>query len=666
MSELLQCESESDAALQSPPGSPDITIDKTPPGQQSPTTASSTTTTGRKSKAPTFSIISFAAPRRPVLSRDTFDANAPPYRQVSAAASEAIAPLTQQTNVEFARRPLSPQLSSDDKKENRKVSAELTKQLESLLKPASRSTSGSSSRARPAKSTTSSSWAVTASSIAIRNGCPVQSITTQTWEPPPDLEPPPDPIALVAPEIQSEYFSFPPFDSYPKNARPGLRTRCSDKSWVLLQKLKGKIVEMHNNGQLERSGRSSSRTSLSSRKSRRSSRSPSKPTKGRSDTIQSARRRASESEATSARPDLGVSVADKAATLAERSTRSSGLNQDRVAQECDDNNTTTTTSRQINSTTPVASPPQKQPSPGKHITIVEPDQQSDTRDDSKSPGKRKDSPNIVGLTQSIATTIFQSLVTIATGEVGDQSIAAPSISRESSFRGRPSNTSLYQPKESRGAKEKRQGNANSADSSEDEMSFLEYVKRFADGSPPPGRRIGRIMSPACGQSASLEVPSEHHSDKGKEAIPRTVTFEEQPAVSREMPVEESDSEAADSPSAHEFEPLSPNKTMEEIPEQALYRAEDYNIITEYFYNTQSRLLRLKWPFLHDNEVKYLIDSKWLEMEWEDLEEWAQESAKHIDEEAYVEPDLFEDIEIVDPRSLGHVNVEAESGQAITG
>ena len=83
-----------------------------------------------------------------------------------------------------------------------------------------------------------------------------------------------------------------------------------------------------------------------------------------------------------------------------------------------------------------------------------------------------------------------------------------------------------------------------------------------------------------------------------------------------------------------------------------YTAEDYDTITTYFYNTQARVLKRKWPFLYDNEIKYLIDEKWLEMEWEDLEDWAQESAKHIDEEGYVEPDLFENLTLVDPRGPG--------------
>ncbi|KAF3915524.1 hypothetical protein ABW21_db0203541 [Orbilia brochopaga] len=675
MVESVQHDSVRDAISRSPPGSPVTATDIASPVLSTPIdiTPSSTATFPRTSKASTFSVLSFAPPRRPALADDTFDANAPPYRHVSAGASEAIAPLTQQTNVEFARRPLTPRIISDDKKENRKVSVELTKQLESLLKPASRSTSASSARAKPIKSSSSSAWAVTDSSIAIRHSSPVQSVTTQIWEPPPEVEPS---LELIpAPEIQSEYFSFPPFESYPKNALPGLRKKHSDENWVLLQKLKGKIVEMHNNGQLERSGRSSSQTSLSSsRKSRRASRSPSKPSgtgKPHLDTTHSARRRASDSEATGhhSRPEFGFLTSDKAATVTERSTRSSSLKQDVVPQECDDNTTChhhpPVTDIEAVSSTP-AQDSLRSPPPEKHITIIEPDALSDTNDGSRSPSKTS---NIVGLT-SIASSIFQSLVTIATGDTGEQSSALASISAESSLRSKASNSSPYRRKETRGGKAKDQENASSGDSSEDEMTFLEYVKRFADGSPPPGKRIGRIMSPmpVGGLPASPEIRTEH-LNKGKEAIPRTVKFEAGPVESRDSPEETSDSdEVPDSSSAHEHEPSSLSKAMpeEEDSEGVPYRADDYNIITEYFYNTQGRLLRQKWPFLLDNEVQYLIENKWLEMEWEDLEEWAQESAKHIDEEGYVEPDLFEDIELVDPRSPEFVKKEDELRETLIG
>ncbi|KAJ6264901.1 hypothetical protein Dda_1054 [Drechslerella dactyloides] len=663
MSRAPHCESKGDASHQLPPGSPPASLDLASLGQQDhPTSPHSAASVPRKSKASTFSILSFAPPRRPALSHGTFDPNLPPYRHVSAGASAAVAPVTQETNVESARAPIAPQHPSTSHKENRKVSAELTKQLENLLKPASRSTSGSSSRANPVTSSSSSSWAVTSSSIAIRHSSPVQSVTTETWEPPPEVEPSPTPSPPPVLELQSEYFSFPPFDSYLGKARPGLRTKRSDKSWVLLQKLKGKLVEMHNNGQLERSGRSSSRTSLSSGKSR-PSHSPAKPPKSRSDTTHSARRRASEGEATGQRPELGLRGTGKAATVAERSTRLSGLGQNMVSQEPDGN---ATASPEVASTTQTEDP-QINPSPSKHITIVESDPPADIHNGSKSPGKAKESSNIVEFTQNIASSIFQSLVTIATGDASEQSVAPSSTSREGSFRGKGSTTSPYRSKEPRSGKGKEQRDESSADSSEDELTFMEYVKRFSDGSPPPMRQISRLVSPVGAPPPSMGTTPET-TDKDKEAMPRTVTFKDHPVESTHTPAEASDSEAPDSPNKHEYEASSSRKTTtdEDGLEQFPYRAEDYTIITEYFYNTQGRLLREKWPFLYDNEVKYLIDSKWLEMEWEDLEEWAQESANHIDEEGYVEPDLFEDITLVDPRSLGQEKKEDDMRRATAG
>ncbi|KAK6521700.1 hypothetical protein TWF506_001905 [Arthrobotrys conoides] len=585
----------------------------------------------RKAKASTFSVLSFNPSRRRALSPNTFDSNAIPYHQVSSGVFDPTTQLSHDSPSRSIRKVSASsavgasEQSSLHQKENQRVSPELKKQLESLIAPASRATSQSSAPSTISKSSRFGGWSIGTSSIAIKPSEPVPSIvTTQLWEPEGipegstgDSESDRVPTPLSMSGYQSEYVSFPLFESYPKNPRPGLRSRCSDKSWHLLQKLKGKIVEMHNAGL--HSSRSSSRTSISSRKSR----SPGRPLAEN----QQPTRAASENGGNQTRLDPGPSRGKlKAATVSGGTLRTSASNLKRVSIA------------EPNSTTKPNNNLQNRPSTqNATIAAVTPERSQHTLNQASEQTleAQKEFTGLSGLTRPIefASNIFQSLVTVASG-------GSPKASPVSPDRGVVSETSVSKPQD----KEESPKPANH-DSSEDEMTFMEYIKKFSDSSPTGTPKYPPFSTPSC-DILAVEVQPEF-SNTAKQTVPRTVTFKD-PSYN--------DIRRGNVP----MSPIQEAESSEEIPpEIALdpgtgktlvkYTADDYDTITTYFYNVQARVLKQKWPFLYENEIKYLIDNKWLEMEWEDLEDWVQESAQHVDDENYVEVDLFEDLTLVDPR-----------------
>ncbi|KAK6534842.1 hypothetical protein TWF281_006141 [Arthrobotrys megalospora] len=610
--------------------------------QEAPTIPSDTEASpaNRKSKASTFSALSLNPPRRPALSPNTFDPNATPYRHVSSGASHPTTQLSQDSLIHPTRRASAastiraPEQSFIDQKENQRVSPELKKQLESLIAPASRTTSQSSRPSTVSKDSKFGGWSIGKSSIAIRPSEPVANIiTTELWEPPasaPEASPEGSesdqvhtPISMSG--YQSEYVSFPPFESYPKNPRPGLRSRCSDKSWHLLQKLKGKIVEIHNAGL--QSSRSSSRNSISSRKSR----SPGRPLR---ENQPPRTRPASESGGSRTRLDVGPSTRSrhKAATISGGTLRTSASNLKRVSIAELNATSAEQTNTKIRSSTHQAT-----------IVAVAPD--TELQNQQRTPEAHKEPSGLSSLTRplELASSIFQSLVTIASGDTPKSTPVSPDRGSVSDTNNSKSPSRIPVPKTSLAKGQTSQ--PSNEDSSEDEMSFMQYIKRFSDSSPTGAPK--RPLFSTTSYDTSTEVKPEL-SITAKQAIPRTVTFkgpsyDDIRRATPMSPIQEANSN----------DEIPPEIALDPDTGKALikYTAEDYDTITTYFYNTQARVLKQKWPFLYENEIKYLIDNKWLEMEWEDLEDWAQESAQHIDDEGYVEPDLFEDLTLVDPRSL---------------
>ncbi|KAK6362166.1 hypothetical protein TWF730_005863 [Orbilia blumenaviensis] len=595
-----------------------------------------------RSKASSFSILSFGSPRRSALSPNTFNQNSVSYHQASSGASRPTTQLSPDT-FENPIRGVSPAsiLSesgepSIDQKENQKVSPELKKQLESFITPAPRAASQTSGSPSLSKGSKFGGWAIGKSSIALRPTEPVASVlTTQLWDPPEDAPQgsPEDsgddrvPTPLSMSRYQSEYVSFPPFESYPKTPRPGLRSRCSDKSWHLLQKLKGKIVEMHNAGL--QSSRSSSRNSISSRKSR----SPAGP---HGDGQQSHTRRGSEGGGGSRNTlESGPSSRSrlKAATVSGGTLRSSAPNLKTVS------------TAGLSST---ANDPKVGPQTHK-ATIVAVTPETSPQRPQKSPESPRGTSGLPGLSRPLefASSLFQSLVTIAAGD-------SPRSNPISPGRGSPSETNIPKSQSKSSAQTKSQSKGKgkapegiNEDSSEDEMSFMEYIKRFSDSSPTgPSKRPPPPLS-TTSWDVSTEEANPEPSTIVKQAIPRNVTFKDQTNedIGRVMiPM----SPILEVETISNFPPeIAPNLDPAKTP--IIYTREDYDTMNTYFYNVQKKLLRKKWPFLRDNEIKYLIDNKWLDMEWEDLEDWAQESAQHVDDEDYVERDLFEDLALVDPR-----------------
>ncbi|KAF3938659.1 hypothetical protein ABW19_dt0205210 [Dactylella cylindrospora] len=285
-----------------------------------------------------------------------------------------------------------------------------------------------------------------------------------------------------------------------------------------------------------------------------------------------------------------------------------------------------------------------------------------------------ESTGIIQATQSLTASLFQSLVTIATNEPQipplPQDEAEEDESRE-----------VFQPKELLGGhlmvkqssdsvgEDKVGGgsqndthhsqNQNSDDSSDNELTFLGYVKRFSETSPPPSRPVLPFNSPTSGYASSSEVKPASSAVNTSSAI-RTVSFQEPLKSPSEITKQKNVSK-----STHESSKLSFSKTPEinSDDEGSLSRHEDYDIITTYFYRTQSQLVKRKWPFLQKSAVKHLVDTKWLEMEWEDIEHWAKESAQHLNDEDYIEPDLFEDLDLADPRSKASSSGAVDKGKA---
>lgn len=227
---------------------------------------------------------------------------------------------------------------------------------------------------------------------------------------------------------------------------------------------------------------------------------------------------------------------------------------------------------------------------------------------------QKESTGLPGLTRPLefASTIFQSLVTIASGDTPKSNPVFPG-------QGGASETNI-----SKSQDKGKPPKITNQDSSEDEeMSFMEYIGEFSDSSPTGTPKYPPFSAPGCDTSAADVQPE--FSNAAKQAIPRTVTFKgpsyddirRGPAPM--SPIQEA--ETGDEPLPEIALDPSTGKTL------IKYTAEDYDTITTYFYNVQARVLKQKWPFLYDNEIKYLIENKWLEMEWEGLEDWVQESAQ---------------------------------------
>ncbi|KAK6350595.1 hypothetical protein TWF718_003784 [Orbilia javanica] len=586
-----------------------------------------------KSKASTFSVLSFNPPRRRALSPGIFDANAIHYRQASSRASDPTTQLSQ----DLLDRPI-PQKSTTSaldaseesllqQNENQRVSPELKKQLESLISPALRAAS------QPSTPSTLSSirfggWSVGTSSIALRPSEPIPSIvTTQLWEPPVSVpegsledsgsDRVPTPLSMSG--YQSEYISFPPFESYPKNPRPGLRSRCSDKSWHLLQKLKGKIVELHNAGL--HSSRSSSRNSISSRNSR----SPGRPL---TENQQSRTRAASESGGNGKRLDFGPPSRPrlKAATVSGGTLRTSAPNLKRVSIV------------EPNSTLKTTNDPQNRPSAQRTTAVpITPrtTQRNLQQTSEQTPEGQREPGGLSSITRplELASNIFQNLVAIASSDTAKSTPISPD-------RGGAPETNIPKSQNEGGSPK-----TSNQDSSEDEMSFMEYIKKFSDSSPAGTPKYHPFSAPSCDILAADVQPE--FSSATKQTVPRTVTFKD-PSYDD---IKRSNTPMSPIQEAESIDEIPPDIALDPDTGKTLikYTAEDYDTITIYFYEIQARVLKQKWPFLYDNEIRYLIDNKWLEMEWEDLEDWAQESAKNIDDKNYVEPDLFEDLTLVDPR-----------------
>ncbi|KAF3214213.1 hypothetical protein TWF106_009272 [Orbilia oligospora] len=587
----------------------------------------------RKAKASTFSVLSLDHPRRRALSPNTFDSNAISHPQVSSGASHPTIQLSHDSPNHSVRKLSATSVgeaseqSSPRQKENQKFSPELKKQLESLIAPDSRTTPQSSTPSTVSKSSRIGGWSIGTSSIALRPSEPAPSIvTTQLWEPEgtpegssesTESDRVPTPLSMSG--YQSEYISFPSFESYPKNPRPGLRSRCSDKSWHLLQKLKGKIVEMHNAGL--HSSRSSSRNSISSRKSR----SPARPL---AENQQPRTRAASESGGNRTRLDPGPSPRSKlkAATVSGGTLRTSASNLKRVSIAEPNSTAILITNLQRRSSTYRATIIAVTPEKGQHT----PNQASEQTSEGQ-----KEPTGLSGLTRPIefASNIFQSLITVASGGSSKSTPVSPD-------RGGASGTNVSQLQD-----KGKPPQLTNQDSSEDEMTFMEYIKKFSDSSPTGTPKYPPFSAPSCDILAA-EVQPEFSNTVGQ-AAPRTVTFKDpthdniRRGAAPMSPIQEADSS----------EEIPPEIALDPGTGKTLikYTAGDYDAITNYFYNVQTRVLKQKWPFLYGNEIKYLIDNKWLEMEWEDLEDWAQESARHVDDEDYVETDLFEDLTLVDPR-----------------
>ncbi|KAF3096174.1 hypothetical protein TWF102_006794 [Orbilia oligospora] len=564
-----------------------------------------------KTKVSTFSVLSLDQPRRRALSPNTFDSNAISYPQVSSGASHPTIQLSHESPNHSVRKLSATSVgeasgqSSPRQKENQKFSPELKKQLESLIAPDSRTTPQSSAPSTVSKSSRLGGWSIGTSSIALRPSEPVPSIvTTQLWEP------------EGTPEGSSESTES---DRVPT---PLSMSGCSDKSWHLLQKLKGKIVEMHNAGL--HSSRSSSRNSISSRKSR----SPARPL---AENQQPRTRAASESGGNRTRLDPSPSSRSKlkAATVSGGTLRTSASNLKRVLIAEPNSTAIPINNLQRRSSTHRGTIIAVTPERGQHTPNRLNQASEQTSEGQKEP------TGLSGLTRPIefASNIFQSLITVASG-------GSPKSTPVSPDRGGASGTNVSKLQD-----KGKSPQLTNQDSSEDEMTFMEYIKKFSDSSPTGTPKYPPFSAPSCDILAAEVQPE--FSNTVKQAAPRTVTFKD--------PIYDNIRRGT----AH-MSPIQEAESSEEIPpEIALdpgtgktlikYTADNYDAITNYFYNVQTRVLKQKWPFLYGNEIKYLIDNKWLEMEWEDLEDWAQESARHVDDEDYVETDLFEDLTLVDPR-----------------
>ncbi|KAF3126571.1 hypothetical protein TWF703_010442 [Orbilia oligospora] len=564
-----------------------------------------------KTKVSTFSVLSLDQPRRRALSPNTFDSNAISYPQVSSGASHPTIQLSHESPNHSVRKLSATSVgeasgqSSPRQKENQKFSPELKKQLESLIAPDSRTTPQSSAPSTVSKSSRLGGWSIGTSSIALRPSEPVPSIvTTQLWEP------------EGTPEGSSESTES---DRVPT---PLSMSGCSDKSWHLLQKLKGKIVEMHNAGL--HSSRSSSRNSISSRKSR----SPARPL---AENQQPRTRAASESGGNRTRLDPSPSSRSKlkAATVSGGTLRTSASNLKRVLIAEPNSTAIPINNLQRRSSTHRGTIIAVTPERGQHTPNRLNQASEQTSEGQKEP------TGLSGLTRPIefASNIFQSLITVASG-------GSPKSTPVSPDRGGASGTNVSKLQD-----KGKPPQLTNQDSSEDEMTFMEYIKKFSDSSPTGTPKYPPFSAPSCDILAAEVQPE--FSNTVKQAAPRTVTFKD--------PIYDNIRRGA----AH-MSPIQEAESSEEIPpEIALdpgtgktlikYTADNYDAITNYFYNVQTRVLKQKWPFLYGNEIKYLIDNKWLEMEWEDLEDWAQESARHVDDEDYIETDLFEDLTLVDPR-----------------
>ncbi|EPS39290.1 hypothetical protein H072_6937 [Dactylellina haptotyla CBS 200.50] len=602
------------------------TVDSADGVRSSKASQSRSAASPQNSRASTLPILPRNLARRRILSAETFDENARPYRRASAGAPQtAIQTLPHADDNHTVRT--DPNTPLDIQKENRKASIALKRQLE-CFKKSSISVSEPPSQVTTAQELFSPAWSITSNSIAIKKSRPVQSLTTNLWELREEEAVTPEGLVNDSSEPQSEYLSFPAYESFPKTSRPGLRTRCSDKSWFLLQRLKGKIVDIHNGGQ--RSGRSSSQTSISSRKS---SRSPGRSLKQHHQSGRTRRRRASDGEQTS-RPNLNPHVLNEncqqnTPTVAGGILKSPAKHQKRSSQD-PSLSLTAQPDNHSNKETRETS---------KHVRIESPESReiSGDRNQQESIVQGKPSP-LVGFAQGVASSLYQSLVTIATGDSAPATTLKRLIGVETTTKVRSIDISSDKRARERGPKFK--SNKNPEDSSDEEMNFMEYVKRFA-GSPPSGERLA---SPTMGNSSRDGMPE--WFSLSNETVPRSMQPDEPTRVPNSPP-----QTLTPVPEDTNVIPLEAASDTLNKPAPVNYKAQDYEIITTYFYNTQTRLLNAKWPFLLENEIKHLIDTKWLEMEWEDLEDWARESAKHVDEIGYIEPDLFEDISLVDPRRL---------------
>ncbi|KAF3205578.1 hypothetical protein TWF191_001832 [Orbilia oligospora] len=357
----------------------------------------------------------------------------------------------------------------------------------------------------------------------------------------------------------------------------------------------------------------------------RKSRSPARPL---AENQQPRTRAASESGGNRTRLDPGPSPRSKlkAATVSGGTLRTSASNLKRVSIAEPNSTAILITNLQRRSSTYRATIIAVTPEKGQHT----PNQASEQTSEGQ-----KEPTGLSGLTRPIefASNIFQSLITVASGGSSKSTPVSPD-------RGGASGTNVSQLQD-----KGKPPQLTNQDSSEDEMTFMEYIKKFSDSSPTGTPKYPPFSAPSCDILAA-EVQPEFSNTVGQ-AAPRTVTFKDpthdniRRGAAPMSPIQEADSS----------EEIPPEIALDPGTGKTLikYTAGDYDAITNYFYNVQTRVLKQKWPFLYGNEIKYLIDNKWLEMEWEDLEDWAQESARHVDDEDYVETDLFEDLTLVDPR-----------------